>query len=210
MREVRVPHAWRQEVDVRWEGPAVYKTLVDIPVRPCKLRFHGVSYHCEVEIDGKLARTHSGIWDAFDVSLDEFKGRRVEISVKVTKNGGVAFPVTETLSGFLPYVFHTFGGIFRPVEIVDVNTPLTHRIAKSRYQISGNRIQCDKKPLEFRGILHWGWYPETGSPHPTSDMIDREIEYVQSLGFNTVKFCLWLPPHYYLEALARKGMHAWV
>ena len=38
VREVRVPHAWRQEVDVRWEGPAVYKTLVDIPVRLCGAR----------------------------------------------------------------------------------------------------------------------------------------------------------------------------
>jgi hypothetical protein len=210
VREVRVPHAWRQEVDVRWEGPAIYKTMVDVPVRACKLRFHGVSYHCEIEVDGQKVATHQGIWDAFDVSLEAFRGKRVEILVRVTKNGGTAYPVTETLAGFLPYVFHTFGGIYRPVEIVDENAPLVHRVGKSRYDIAVQRLLCNRYPLQMRGILHWGWYPETGSPHPTNDMIDREIDYIESLGFNTVKFCLWLPPHYFLEALEKKGLHAWI
>lgn len=199
IKEVRVPHAWRQDVDVRWEGPAIYKTLIDVPVRPTKLRFYGVSYACKVLINGKQVAFHEGIWDAFEVPLVPFRGKRVELEVQVIKNGGETYPVKKTLSGFLPYVYHTFGGIFRPVEIVDENEPLA--------TVPTERPLFDSY---MRGILHWGWYPEIGHCHPDAAMIEKELDYVQSLGFNTVKFCLWLPPHGYLREMAARGMHAWL
>lgn len=199
LKEVRVPHAWRQDVDVRWEGPAIYKTLIDVPVRPTKLRFNGVSYACKVLINGKQVARHEGIWDAFEVPLTPFRGKRIEIEVQVIKNGGASYPVKSTLSGFLPYVYQTFGGIFRPVEIVDEADSLTS-VPK----------ECPPFDEYMRGILHWGWYPELGHCHPDAAMIEKELDYVQSLGFNTVKFCLWLPPHEYLASLAERGMFAWL
>ncbi|MBS1725291.1 MAG: hypothetical protein JST51_01115 [Armatimonadetes bacterium] len=199
IKEVRVPHAWRQDVDVRWEGPAIYKTLIDVPVRPTKLRFNGVSYACKVLINGKQVAFHEGVWDAFEVVLTPFRGKRVELEVQVIKNGGATYPVKKTLAGFLPYVYHTFGGIFRPVEIVDEAEPLT-------------KMPGERAPFEdyMRGILHWGWYPEIGHCHPGAEQIAEELDYVQSLGFNTVKFCLWLPPHQYIEEMHARGMHAWI
>jgi hypothetical protein len=199
LKEIRVPHAWRQDVDVRWEGPAIYKTLIDVPFKPVKLRFHGASYLAEVHIDGHHEVTHEGIWDAFDVPLTAYRGKRVEVEVKVTKNGGEKFPVKETLSGFVPYVYHTFGGLFRPVEIVEESDLLVQS------------VNPPQKLSEYmRGILHWGWYPELGHCHPNSDIIDKEIAYAKSLGFNTIKFCLWLPPHQYLSRMEEQGMMAWI
>ena len=96
IKEVRVPHAWKQDVDVRWEGPAVYKTLIDVPFRETKLVFHGVSYLAEVHVDGHHLATHEGIWDAFEVDLEQFKGKRIEVQVRVTKNCGPTYPVKET------------------------------------------------------------------------------------------------------------------
>ena len=199
IKEVRVPHAWRQDVDVRWEGPAIYKTLIDVPVRPTKLRFNGVSYACKVFINGVQVLRHEGLWDAFEVPLTPHRGKRVEVEVQVTKNGGDSYPVKKTLSGFLPYVYQTFGGIFRPVEIVDESDSL-------------NIQPVERAPFEsyMRGILHWGWYPEFGHCHPDDATITKELDYVQALGFNTVKFCLWLPPHSYLDELAERGMNAWL
>jgi hypothetical protein len=199
LKEVRTPHAWRQDVDVRWEGPAIYKTLIDVPFKPVKLRFHGVSYLAEVHIDGNYELTHEGLWDAFEVPLTAYRGKRIEVEVRVTKNGGEKFPVKETLSGFIPYVFHTFGGIFRPVEIVEDSDSLVQTVSPPQ-----------ELTEHMRGILHWGWYPEFGHCHPTNEVIDKEIAYVKSLGFNTIKFCLWLPPHVYLERLREAGMMAWV
>ena len=80
IKEVRVPHAWRQDVDVRWEGPAVYKTVIDVPVRPTKLRFNGVSYACKVFINGVQVLRHEGIWDAFEVPLTPYRSKRIEIA----------------------------------------------------------------------------------------------------------------------------------
>jgi hypothetical protein len=210
VREVRLPHAWRQTVDVRFEGPVTYKTLIDVPVRPSKLRFHGVSYQAEIFIDDVLVATHLGMWDAFDVSLAAHRGRRVEVDVKVTKNGGDRFPVNKTVSGFLPYLHQTFGGLVRPVEIVDEDVPLTIPPGGSRYSVDGKTIFCEGKSFYLRGILHEGWYPELGHCHPGSDAIEKEIEYIRSCGFNTVAFGHWMPPHSYLIALESAGMHAWL
>ncbi|MBL8065404.1 MAG: hypothetical protein JNM34_06040 [Chthonomonadaceae bacterium] len=158
--------------------------------------FHGVSYEAAVRIDGDLVLTHQGIWDAFSVPLGE-PGRVADIRVDVTKNGGPKFPVQSVLSGFLPYVYGTFGGLFREVEVS--HSPIDTSQSTQR------------APKEFlRGILNWGWYADTGSPNPTRDMVQREVEHIADLGFNLVKFCLWLPPHHYLDELERVGLHAWI
>jgi hypothetical protein len=163
-----------------------------------------------VLVEDRQVSFHEGIWDAFDVSLEQYKGKRVNVRVEVTKNGGEQYPVNKTLAGFLPYVYNTFGGIFRPVEIVDANNPLEHPVPKSAYSVKGKNIFYQGEPFYMRGILHWGWYPEFGHAHPSDEAIVKEIEYCKSLGFNTIKFCLWLPPHSYLTALEKAGMHAWI
>jgi len=203
---ITVPHAWRQDVDVRWEGPAIYRTNVSVGGGRV-LRFHGVSYACDIYLNGELALHHEGIWDAFDVPLP--KGE-VDVEVRVIKNGGPTYPVRDCLSGFLPFVYHTFGGIFRPVEVTWENTPFIKWVQPSRYTTDGTRIFCNGEPLYVRGILTWGWYSELGHCHPALEFIQGEIDMIQELGFNTVKFCLWLPPHEYLEELERRGMHAWL
>mgnify|MGYP001771058100 CR=1 FL=1 len=91
--EVRVPHSWGQDVSLLWEGPAVYRTEIEVPVTPSKLRFYGVSYQALVRITGQEVAHHEGLWDAFDVELTRWRGRAIEVEVSVTKNGGATFPV---------------------------------------------------------------------------------------------------------------------
>lgn len=192
-----VPHAWRQDVDVRWEGPAIYRRSATLPEGATALRFHGVSYAAEVLINGVEVARHEGIWDAFDVEVSALAGSKVELEVRVIKNGGATYPVREVASGFLPYVFHTFGGIYREVEVLTgpdraPSVPLP-------------------RPLPYvRGALTWGWYPELGHPNPPIEVIREEVAKAKSLGFNLIKFCLWVPPHAFLEELERQGMAAWL
>src|SRR5262249_44609569 len=82
-----VPHAWRQDVDVRWEGPAVYRCRFDVPNEGGWVTFEGISYSARVLVNGDLVGAHDGIWDAFAVSLASFSGREVEIQLEVVKNG---------------------------------------------------------------------------------------------------------------------------
>jgi len=207
---VKVPHVWGVEVPVAWEGPRVYRTTVTPKSDTAVLRFHGVSYRAEVFVDGQPALTHDGIWDAFDVPLTAHAGRSVDIEVQVTKNGGESFPTKEVASGFLPYVFHTFGGIHGAVELLDSPAPLGPAAPEPRIEVDGTRLRYDGQPYYMRGILHWGWYPDTRNPFADEATIRRECEIARDHGFNLIKFCLWLPSHRYLEILDELGMTAWI
>ncbi len=211
-----VPHAWRQDVDVRWEGPAVYRTRVQVPEEPCWLLFHGVSYQARVFADDALLGEHRGIWDAFSFPLNDFAGKEVEVKVEVVKNGGKTFPVKDVLSGFLPYVFNTFGGTYQDVELVEsdqdpVQSSIVNRQSSiPRVRVDGTKLFVDGKPFYLRAPLTWGWYPELGHTNPPDKEIRREVRLAKKMGFNTMKFCLWVPPHRYFEVLDEEGMFAWL
>lgn len=195
-----VPHAWRQDVDVRWEGPAIYRRKVTLPADCVALRFHGVSYAASVYVNDQLLTQHEGIWDAFDVPVADFANQVVNIRVAVTKNGGPTYPVKDVASGFLPFVFHTFGGVFRDVEVITATSVPLERDPASVVRERGY----------VRGALTWGWYAELGHPNPPIELIRKEIKAAKELGFNLIKFCLWIPSHAYLEELDKAGMTAWL
>ena len=203
-KEISLPHVWSTDVDVRWEGPATYKTFIDLDA-PNTLRFEGVSYAAEVSVNGHVPVIHHGIWDAFEIPLSAGPN---EVVVRITKNGAATYPVKDVLSGFLPYVFHTFGGIWRSVWLTDGEI-LVRPVAEARISLRENRLFWDGSPVYLRGALHWGWYPETGNPN-SPDMIAREVELARQMGFNLMKFCLWVPPHQFLTALREAGMMAWI
>jgi len=206
----KVPHAWRQDVDVRWEGPAVYRKRVRIPDDAVCLRFHGISYAAEVAFDGEIVCRHQGIWDAFEVPLEAYRGQTIEVAVSVVKNGGPTYPVRDVASGFLPFVYHTFGGIYKEVELIDGSEPKPKVVSKPVVEVDGSRVWIDSRPFYARGALTWGWYPELGHVNPDLETIRREIKIAKEYGFNLIKFCLWVPPHAYLEELARQGMYGWI
>ncbi|MEQ1822932.1 MAG: hypothetical protein ABL949_10505, partial [Fimbriimonadaceae bacterium] len=133
-----VPHAWRQDVPVAWEGPAVYRCRVHIPHGKQCLVFHGVSYQARVFLDDVEIGVHEGIWDAFwfEIAGD---GLEHPLRVEVIKNGGESFPVNSVASGFIPFVFHTFGGIFKPVELVTTE-PLARPPDKQKFRTDGTKL----------------------------------------------------------------------
>ncbi len=204
-----VPHSWNQDVSVEFEGPVLYSTTLEVPRQPLVLRFYGVSYQARVFINGDRVLVHRGIWDSFDVDLGPYGGSRIEVRVEVIKNGGDSFPVRDVASGFLPYVFQTFGGIYREVEMLP-KEQASYPAAVSRVKVNGGRISVDGRPSYIRGILHWGWYPELGHPNPTEEVIRTEVRAIKARGFNLVKFCLWVPPHRYLKILREEEMEAWL
>lgn len=210
---IAVPHAWGENVPVAWEGPAVYSTRVQVPQEGGWLVFDGVSYAAEVSVEGKVRARHEGIWDAFSVPLGEFRGREVLVEVRVVKNGGPTYPVRDVASGFLPYVFHTFGGLYRDVWLSSTrDDPLeaTEATPLPRIQVRGTKLFLDERPFLMRGVLHWGWYPEVGHPNPPEETVRLEFDRMRSLGFNTVKCCLWVPSHRWLELAAEAGLAVWM
>lgn len=73
----------------------------------------------------------------------------------------------------------------------------------------GSWIAIDGERTFLRGVLHWGHYPEYGLPSPTADDARRELQHLVELGFNALKFCLWLPPQHYLDLCDELGILVW-
>jgi hypothetical protein len=76
--------------------------------------------------------------------------------------------------------------------------------------VEGCRVHLNGEPIYLRGALSWGWYPEVIAPNPSAEMVSREFEQIQALGFNMTKACLWVPPREYLEAADAAGVMVWM
>src|SRR5919201_3482606 len=120
-RPIPVPGCWEAlGVHKLSPGPAWYRTRLSIPPawagRRIWLRFGGVSYHCEIAVNGRVVGEHTGMWDAFAVEITDAvaPGQQAELLMRVEKPAGMErgpssaglpgrFPLRETLAGFLPY-----------------------------------------------------------------------------------------------------------
>ena len=116
-----VPGCWERDgIPGAVFGPVWYKTLLPNPPAGRGLggrlfaEFDAVSYHCEGFADGKKLGEHTGLWDAFAWELPV--GAK-ELTLKVEKPGSERFPVKQTLAGFLPYVWGTWGGPWQSTRI---------------------------------------------------------------------------------------------
>jgi beta-galactosidase/beta-glucuronidase len=135
-RAIDVPGCWEQ-IGVRKDlsGPAWYRRTFSVPAewagRRIWLRFGAVSYHCEIFVNGRALASHTGLWDSFAVEISGAAepGAAAELLMRVEKPAGLTagpdsaglpgrFPLRETLSGFLPYVWgHIFGGVWQDVAL---------------------------------------------------------------------------------------------
>jgi hypothetical protein len=308
-RNIAVPGCWEALGYAKDRpGPAWYRRRVRIPTEWCSKRvwlcFGGVSYHCVVTVNGLQVGTHTGLWDAFkcEITAAVTPGEEAEIRVLVEKPASLthgpdskpvpgSFPLRETLSGFLPYVWgHMFGGIWREAWLepssavvledlcvrgdaqggvraeircsaetdikLDVFDPegahvvstqgtgrelvLAATIAApvcwspeqpARYQAKvaigggdthavrfGLRSLCAEgatlllngQPLYPRMILSWGWYPEVLHSNPGPEQVRQDLLALKAMGFNGIKFCLWVPPPYYFDIADELGILVWL
>lgn len=83
------------------------------------------------------------------------------------------------------------------------------KVGFRRIRVDGSRILLDDEPLYIRGALHWGHYPGLSAPAPDRARARTELELLLSLGFNAVKFCLFIAPEHYYELCDELGMLVW-
>lgn len=74
---------------------------------------------------------------------------------------------------------------------------------------NGTQVVWNDSPLQMRGILHWGYSPPALAPPCDPAYWRTQLEYFQSLGFNTIKCCLWVPPRGFYELCDELGMLVW-
>jgi len=201
-----MPHLW-EGPDVRWEGPALYRTTILVPEGGGWLHFERTAYAADLFLDGTQVATHHGLWDAWTVPVPP--GAH-ELELRVTKNGGPSYPVKQVASGFYPYVFNTWGGVPGRVWLHDAEPNLEPPAPASCIRVEGTQLWVDDEPFFMQGVLTWGWDPTVPHPYPSEARVREQFRRFKSAGFNTVKFCLWVPPHEVLEWLAEEGLWAWL
>ena len=132
---VSVPGCWEDAgFPVTDPGPYWYRTSIptQVPGQRLWLHFGAVSYHCTVSVDGQEIGSHTGMWDPFEIEIPDThaSGKQAELLVQVEKPASLTagpdspavlgrFPLRQTLSGFLPYVWgHAFGGLWQEARVV--------------------------------------------------------------------------------------------
>lgn len=205
---IEVPGPWQKHYP-DFHGVGEYRTrLVPDDNGPFVIEFEAVATEARVQVNGRDAGAHLGAWTAFRVDLTAHlhTDRSVpnEIVVRVDQKPA------HTTAGFLPTIGAAFGGIWGRVLRVDRAPPggMPAPI-DTGMRVEGSRIMVNDRPLQLRGMLHWGYYPELGAPAPSDEQIESEIAWLRAMGFNMVKFCLFLPPERYLDACDRHGLWVW-
>lgn len=122
--QVDVPGCF-DSVAGRWDVADVvsYTTTftLDGGEKYARLRFGGVSYYCDVYVNDALVGSHEGMWDGFDIDISGCaRPGENRLRIDVTKPGYHAqdrFPLRQVLSGFVPDVLCTFGGLWDDVAL---------------------------------------------------------------------------------------------
>ncbi len=78
-----------------------------------------------------------------------------------------------------------------------------------KIKIEEEKILINGEREYFRGILHWGYYPEEMSFTTSKEKIYKEVMMLKEQGFNAVKFCLFIPDKYYFQLCDELGILVW-
>lgn len=127
---ISIPSCWENVMERKdFSGPcSVWRefNMDNIPDgKRIAISFGGVSYYCDVFINDSHVGSHEGMWDSFWFDVTDFlkKGKnlvRLDIWKPGYKNDD-RFPVRQVLSGFIPDVACTFGGIWDDVKLIETD-----------------------------------------------------------------------------------------
>lgn len=126
-QKATVPGCWEREGQPGiFVGPAWYRRDVTVPPsfrgagRRVWWEMDAVSYHAEGYVNGQMLGEHTGLWDAFaweiPPALLQADGA-LNLALSVEKPGSTRFPLRETMAGFLPYVWGTWGGPWQSTRL---------------------------------------------------------------------------------------------
>lgn len=126
IQEIQIPCAVETIMENRdFYGPFLFRKcflLGEIsPVNTYRLVFEGVSYSCEVTLNGRKIGEHEGIWDSFAIEAAQAvqTGENV-LEVRVMKpdfDKNSPYFFRSVLFGFIPDIMLPFGGIWKGVSL---------------------------------------------------------------------------------------------
>jgi hypothetical protein len=194
-------------------APTIIRMHFSRPGPRAWVRIESAATDATVVLNGHRVGRHVGAWTAFEFEVSDQLRDKNELEIHCEDR----FHVTQ---GFLPVIGVRWTGISPRYEICEseesqpavriCTSPSPPTVAAvQRSAANGTQLLVDGRPFRVRGILHWGYYPELGNPWPSESQMRREITELKALGFNLIKFCLWIPPRRYYELCDELGMCVW-
>lgn len=150
---VTVPGAIESVMEDRtFSGPFHYRTTFALDAVDGQasyvLRFDGVSYACEVSVNGVSLLTHEGVWDSFLVDATRVvRNGENELEVRVIKpdfDKSSPYFFRSVLFGFIPDVMLPFGGIWKDVTL-EVKGSVYFERAAFRFDGESGKIRLDSR-----------------------------------------------------------------
>lgn len=86
----------------------------------------------------------------------------------------------------------------------------SRRVGFRSLEAQGERLVLNGAPFSLRGLLSWGWDPDTLAPAPSGDAVRDEFRRARMMGFNLIKLCLFVPPPRVYEIADEEGMLLWL
>lgn len=86
----------------------------------------------------------------------------------------------------------------------------TRRVGFRALEAHGDQLLLNGEPASLRGLLSWGWDPDTLAPTPSDEAIRAEFQRARAMGFNLIKLCLFVPPPRLFEIADEEGMLLWL
>lgn len=181
-------------------APTVIRRTFARPGERAWVRVSAAATRATVFVNGASVGAHLGAWTPFAFEITPVLRDQNELEIRCED-------CLHLTNGFLPVLKMRWTGA-RDVQIT-TEPPAPRPAARQRSATRGTQLLVDGRPFRVRGILHWGYYPELGNPWPGEDQMRREIAELKALGFNLIKFCLWVPPARYYELCDELGMFVW-
>jgi hypothetical protein len=103
-----------------------------------------------------------------------------------------------------------YEAVFRLERGGDAVAEARRRFGFRALDATGDQLLLNGEPFGVRGLLSWGWWPETLAPIPDDAAIRDEFRRAREMGFNMIKLCLFVPPERYFDLADEEGMLLWL
>ena len=128
-------------------------------------------------------------------------GGTKEVKTEITIDNAALWEISN------PYLYTAKVQVLRNGDEVDMDYST---FGMTKIETSGSKILFNNKAVKFNGILSW-----LGNWDPISPRIDEEtftfqIRELKKYGFNTIKFCLVVPPDYLLDICDKEGIYVYI
>lgn len=193
-----------------WQ-PVSLRAVSDLHIRPNGLAVHADPLIGAVSITATFDRTHHRGGE-LRATMHTTNGRPLASFDVTVEPNTAAFTHTLQCDSLEPWSPDSPALYELIVDTTDSENRIEHftrRFGARVVKTNGTRIELNGRPIQIRGILHWGHEPAHIAPAPTPEQVRDEFAHLRALGFNCICLCMWYPPPHFFEIADETGMIIW-